>query len=251
MHHAAPGGRKNVLLRPNHSVWHGCRCLWPWLVCSLSVCVGPSVFAATPKLVDVGAADSRVRLDIKYATVDNFTKRRLYPVARCLLRPAVARQLRVAQDLLDAQRPGMRLLLKDCYRPLTIQRALYQSVAQGANRKYVANPRRAGGAVHTYGAAVDLTLLDAHGHEVDMGSAYDYFGPLAEPRQAAACLAAGKLGAQHIANRRLLSRIMQAAGFVPISREWWHFDALRGRALHQRYRPLDVPLTCHAGTTYP
>lgn len=201
-------------------------------------------------LTDVGAADARMVLDIKYATADNFTGRQHYPIARCLLRPAVARQLRYAQDLLEAKHPGLRLMLKDCYRPVSIQRALYKSVAHTPKRRYVAAPHRPGGAVHTYGAAVDLTIVDARGVELDMGTPYDYLGPLAEPRKQAAFAAVGKLSPSHLAHRRMLSDVMQRAGFVPISNEWWHFDALQHKALRARYAPLDVALSCKAAQTY-
>lgn len=193
-------------------------------------------------LVDVAACDTRVGLDIKYATADNFSGCVQYPVARCLLRPRVAQQLRAVQDALDTQQRGMRLLLKDCYRPVSIQRALYDSVAGTSKARYVANPNRPGSAVHTFGAAVDLTLVDKNGAELDMGTAYDFLGPLAEPRLATKFLAAGKLTQTHIDNRELLCSLMRGAGFVPISNEWWHFDALQGRALRARYTPLDVAL---------
>lgn len=194
-------------------------------------------------LVDVAATDPRVQLDIKYATADNFSGKQQYPVGRCLLRRAVAHKLLCAQDILSRTKPGMRLLLKDCYRPVHIQRALFESVVGTAKAGYVANPNRIGGAVHTYGAAVDVTLADAAGHEVDMGTPYDYLGPLAEPRRAQAFLATGALTQGQIAQRRLLCEVMHKAGFIPISNEWWHFDAWQNKALRARYAPLDVPLT--------
>jgi D-alanyl-D-alanine dipeptidase len=111
---------------------------------------------------------------------------------------------------------------------------------------YVAKPddKRCGGSVHSYAAAVDATVADADGHELDMGTAYDYFGSLAGPRHEERFLLAGKLTHAQVAARHLLRDAMVQGGhFFSIPNEWWHFDASRGGKLCARYSRLDVPLT--------
>lgn len=199
--------------------------------------------AEEPVLVDVTELEPRLLLDIRYATADNFAGRRLYPVARCLLVPEVARRLQQAQQFLDASHPGYVLLLKDCYRPLHVQRALWDAVKDTPERAYVADPDGRTGSVHTYGAAVDVTLADAAGREVDMGTPYDHLGVLAEPRHEDRFVSEGKLSAEHVRHRRILREAMvRGGGFRSIRREWWHFDAWQGEELRRRYRPLDLPL---------
>ena len=199
--------------------------------------------APSPLLLDVAQAVPGVRLDMPYARTDNFTGQVLYPRARCLLRPEVVAMLARAQAAVQAARPPLVLLLKDCYRPQSIQRRLWASVRGTRRQGYVADPNSAMGSVHSYGAAVDLTLARADGTPLDMGTPYDFLGPRAEPRREPELLANGVLSAQQVHNRGLLRAAMGRAGFKGISNEWWHFDAWRGAALRARYERLDVPLS--------
>lgn len=193
-------------------------------------------------LIDVSALDGRWSLDIRYATTDNFTGRVLYPTARCLLRPAVAGMLVKAQSFLDENHSGYTFRFKDCYRPRSVQKAMWEVVKGTKDQSYVANPYGRTGSVHNYGAAVDLTLNGPDGEEVDMGTPYDSFQKLAQPRWEERYLAEGKLTPQQVENRRRLRDAMVHAGFKIIRNEWWHFDALQGAALRKKYEVLDVPL---------
>lgn len=198
--------------------------------------------AVAADLVDVKKLEPRFVLDIKYATTDNFTKRQLYPVARCLLRPEVAEMLLRAQRWLDSHHPGHVFMLKDCYRPEHLQRVMWEVVAGTPQQGYVANPGSKTGSVHNYGAAVDLTLVHDSA-ELDMGTPYDYFGKLAEPRHEEQLVRDGKLLREHVDNRKMLRDAMVlGGGFLPLTHEWWHFDALRGAALRRKYSKLDIPL---------
>lgn len=198
--------------------------------------------APADDLVDVTHLEPRLVLDIRYATPDNFTGQRLYPVARCLLRAPVAAQLVAAQRWLDAHHPGAVLVLKDCYRPAHIQRRMWEAVQGTRKALYVASPDKKIGSVHNYGAAVDVTLAEG-GHELDLGTPYDYLGKLAELRHEDRYLAEGKLTAAQVERRRRLRAAMvEGGGFKTIISEWWHFDALQGGELARRYRKLDVPL---------
>lgn len=195
---------------------------------------------STATLVDVTALDPRWRLDIRYATADNFVGEPVYPEARCLLRPQAADKLEKAQAWLDRHRPGHVLLFKDCYRPHSAQHRLWAAVVGTPKARYVANPNTRTGSIHSYGAAVDLTLMH-RGKEVDMGTAYDHLGKLAEPRHEERFLAAGRLRPSQVKNRRILRRAMRAGGFSGIRNEWWHFNAVSARTARTTLPRLDIP----------
>lgn len=191
-------------------------------------------------LIDCATLSEQFRFDIKYATEDNFTHQKQYSRAKCYLQKDVAKQMLKAQALLHKLRPNWHLLFKDCYRPLHVQRALFKTVANTPNAIYVSNPNRPHASVHTFGAAVDVTLMNALEQEVDMGTPFDSFSEKAQPRFEARFLKKASLSATQLAHRRLLREVMQAVGMQPISTEWWHFDAYRHQALEKRYRRLDV-----------
>lgn len=179
---------------------------------------------APPALVDAAARIPGLRLDIRYATPRNFTGRALYPRARCLLRPAVVERLARVQQAAAAE--GLGLKVFDCYRPLSVQRAMWTLVP---DERYVADPAK--GSRHNRGAAVDLTLVDAAGKELEMPTGFDDFSARAHrdyPDLAPAALA----------NRAHLERLMGDAGFRGLPTEWWHFDADGW----ERYDVLDLPL---------
>lgn len=177
------------------------------------------------ELVDASRLVPDAVLDIRYATADNVLGRRLYPVARCLLRRSVAERLARAAARLRER--GYRLRIFDCYRPLSVQRDLWRARPQ---RGFVADPRT--GSHHNRGAAVDLSLLDLAGREVEMPTPYDAFD-----RRARADAVAGVSPAA-IRHRTALRRAMEEAGFRVNGAEWWHFDS----ADAGRYPLLDEPL---------
>lgn len=196
-----------------------------------------------PDLVDVAALDDRFVLDIRYATKDNFFGQKVYPEARCVLLRFAAKKVVKAQAWLDAHHPGLRLMFKDCYRPDPIQHVLWDAVKGTKKARYVANPNTRTGSIHSYGAAVDLTLADQKGEELDMGTAYDHLGRLAEPRHEDEYLASGELTKAQVKNRRILRKAMLTAGFTMIRNEWWHFNAAPSKVVRKKYRRLDVPFT--------
>ena len=160
--------------------------------------------------VELTTLDPSLRLDIRYATTDNFTKTKIYDCPRCLLRPAAATAIVAAHKLL--QKKGLSLKMFDCYRPRPYQQRLWDKVP---NPDYVTPPAK--GSMHSRGAAVDLTIVDANGRELDMGTPYDFFG-------AAAHTDYTDLPAKVLTNRRLLRETMAAVGFTGIRTEWWHFS---------------------------
>jgi D-alanyl-D-alanine dipeptidase len=189
---------------------------------------GPPASEAPPApapLVDAAALLPDALLDVRYATADNLTGRPLYPAARCLLLPGPAGRLVRAATRLRAQ--GYRLVIHDCYRPLSVQRALWAAMPRVG---FVADP--ATGSHHNRGAAVDLSLSDAAGRPVEMPTAYDAFGPRARAG------ASTGIGPAALRNRRTLRAAMEAEGFRVNPAEWWHFDAPEAAGAPL----LDVPL---------
>ena len=200
----------------------------------------PRRAAQSAQLVDVTRLDERFLLDIKYATTDNFFGQKVYPHARCLLRPSVARKMKKAQAWLDKRRGGLRLLFKDCYRPHSVQFVLWKAVVGTPQQRYVANPNTKTGSIHSYGAAVDLTLAGPDGTELDMGTPYDHLGKLAQPRYETRYLKTGKLTRRQVRNRKILRRAMRHAGMRGIRNEWWHYNEGTSREVRKRYQRLDI-----------
>jgi zinc D-Ala-D-Ala dipeptidase len=157
-----------------------------------------------------------VRLDIRYATTDNFTKAKIYDCPECLLRPAAAKALVKVHEALKKEGYG-GLKMFDCYRPRPYQQRLWDKVP---NPDYVTPPAK--GSMHSRGAAVDLTIVDQNGKELDMGTPYDFFGKEAHYDYT-------KLPQKVLDNRRLLRKVMEAQGFEGIRTEWWHFSYRSGK----------------------
>ena len=151
-----------------------------------------------------------VVLDLRYATANNFTKEIIYTCPRCFLKKESAvRLLKVQKNLLEK---GYRLLLFDCYRPGPAQQKLWDVYP---DKRYVALPSK--GSMHSRGLAVDLSVCDSLGNPLDMGTDFDFFGREAWPTY--------KFEDRKInQNRALLRNAMMAAGFNPITSEWWHFN---------------------------
>ncbi|WP_017665152.1 M15 family metallopeptidase [Porphyrobacter sp. AAP82] len=176
-------------------------------------------------LVDLARHDSRVRLDIRYATSANFMGRVLYPVARAVAQRPVAEALSRVQTRAEAA--GYGLLVFDAYRPWRITQAMWDQTPAD-KRQFVANP--ATGSRHNRGCSIDLSL-HRNGIEVTMPSPYDDFTPAAYRSNTAAPPEALRLS-------RMLEEWMTAEGFVPLPNEWWHYDWAEWR----RYPIMDTPL---------
>ena len=166
---------------------------------------------------------SGVRFELRYASRNNFAGRVLYPDFDCAwLRREAAVGLEVAGHWLSRERPGHHLLVLDALRPHRVQRAIWQDVVGTPNQLYFANPEP--GSIHSFGMAVDVTLVDAAGRECDMGSAFDEMSDISHPAKHAEHLASGVLSTQQVAQRECLRQAMAQGGFRGISTEWWHFD---------------------------
>ncbi|KDN55519.1 M15 family metallopeptidase [Flavobacterium seoulense] len=162
--------------------------------------------------------------DMKYATEDNFLKAKVYDCAECYLRLKTVKALIEANNVFVKK--GFRIKLFDCYRPLDIQKKMWEIVS---NPSYVANPAK--GSIHNRGGAVDITLVDKDGKELDMGTGFDFFGIEASHKY-------DKLSKDVKNNRKLLKRIMLKNGFKALDSEWWHYNlqsALKDKVANEKW----------------
>lgn len=164
-----------------------------------------------------------IAIDLRYATPHNFVGRDLYSPYDCAwLHREAAAALDEVVAWLAANHPGYTPLILDALRPQRVQQQLWDALDGTGLQMYLADPAR--GSIHSFGMALDLTLLDQAGREVDMGTGFDDLTERSQPAMEAALLARGDITPAHVANRRLLRDAMAHAGFVGISSEWWHYD---------------------------
>jgi D-alanyl-D-alanine dipeptidase len=164
-----------------------------------------------------------IDIDLRYATPDNFAGRDLYSPFDCAwLHIEAAEGLERAVAWLARELPEARLLVLDALRPQRVQEQLWAALDGTDLRMYLANPER--GSIHSFGMALDITIVDEDGTEFDMGTGFDDLTELSHPALERDMLARGKLNAGQVANRALLRSVMTQAGFVGINSEWWHFD---------------------------
>ncbi len=213
--------------------------------CTFASCAAPAIFRITPvrpvaelraaalhasppaepgpfrpsDLVEVVRLDSTIRLDIRYATSDNFLSTPLYEEARAFLQRPAAEALVQVHRGLRAQ--GFGLLIHDAYRPWYISKVFWDATPRDKH-DFVANP--AEGSRHNRGCAVDLTLYRLRdGRPVEMPSGYDEMSERAYPTYTGGTAAQRRL-------RDLLRPAMAAGGFTVNQFEWWHFDYKDWRA---------------------
>ena len=153
--------------------------------------------------------------NMKYATADNFLKNKVYDCEACYLRYKTVKALIKANEKFIKK--GYKIMLFDCYRPLDIQKKMWQIVS---NPNYVADPKK--GSIHNRGGAVDITLVDSTGVAIDMGTPFDFFGIEASHDYE-------NLADEVKENRRMLRKIMTRSGFRIFESEWWHYNLKNAR----------------------
>jgi zinc D-Ala-D-Ala dipeptidase len=193
----------------------------PRLTATQTIAQSPLPYEA--RLIDIRSVNNKIALDIRYATTNNFLKKKLYPVARCVLRGAAVKLLSQVQD--DLAKNGLGLKAYDCYRPLSVQKQMWEILPDS---NYVANPAK--GSRHNRGAAVDVTLVDRNGKELEMPSGFDDFTERAHRDYTDA-------SPQALKNRQRLEDAMTKYGFIPLATEWWHFDTPGW----EKFSVLDIP----------
>ena len=173
-------------------------------------------------LVDVRSVDPTILIELRYAGRNNLMGYPLYPHgARALARPEVASALARAQAFLRPYKYGLKIW--DAYRPVTVQAKLWNA---SHNSDYVADPETGAGSLHSWGIAVDATLVDSWDNPVRMPSDFDDFTPAAMWRYVGP-------SPEVRAHVRLLQNAMLRAGFWGSRREWWHYTI----AHWQKYLP--------------
>jgi len=198
-------------------------------------------------LVDIQSVNPTILVDLKYASKNNFMKSILYDtLMKAYFQIEVAERLSKCQQFLDSIRPGYRLLVFDGVRPQNVQQEMWDaldSIPRYRRGKFVSNP--ALGSVHNFGAAVDLTLVDAKGKQLDMGAGYDDFREIAFPKFESKFLQSGELTQTQVDNRRLLRKVMSSQKFNNIPSEWWHFNAFSRYITSHKFQLL----TTESGAT--
>lgn len=176
-----------------------------------------SAVAGAPRfdnLVDIQSVDPTILVELRYATSHNITGHPLYPPdLPALVRPATAARLVKAQNYLRARHCGLKIW--DAYRPLAAQIELWKQTHDGS---FVADPLVGNGSLHTWGVAVDATLVDEHGRDVVMPTKLDEFTASARLRYHGD----DPVVKSHL---KLLQRAMREGGFYGMRTEWWHFVA--------------------------
>lgn len=177
------------------------------------------------QMVELKSAIPGLVYDLRYATTDNFMKRRMYPKATAVtfLRSPAALTLGHVQRELNKK--GLGLKIFDAYRPYSVTVKFWELVR---DERYVANPAKGSG--HNRGIAVDLTIIHLHtGTELDMGTGFDNFSDTAHHSFTA-------LTDEVLQNRKLLRSLMEKYGFKALETEWWHYYFADGK-----FDVLDIP----------
>lgn len=200
----------------------------------MTLTVASEDIAGSPEFRHLTSIDG-IAIDLRYATPNNFVGRDLYSPFDCAwLHRDAAAALEKVVAWLKQRRPGYTALVLDALRPQRVQQQLWDALEGTGLQMYLANPAR--GSIHSYGMALDITLLDEQGRELDMGTGFDDMTNLSHPALEEGFLITGELLESQVANRRLLREGMLKAGFFGINTEWWHFDCGDRELVRATYR---------------
>ena len=177
-------------------------------------------------LVEIRKPDFDIEVQIAYASMDNFTGSPVYARPGCYLHEAAAAALTEAIRL--ARVLGFRFRVFDALRPTEAQWALWNHTP---DPDFLADPNR--GSPHSRGVAVDLTLINAFGKDLDMGTRFDAFTPLSHHGSSGISATAQR-------NRHTLLGIMTTAGWDFYRNEWWHYQLFNTRD-YKLVQDADLP----------
>ena len=180
--------------------------------------------------VNVKDADSSIQVSLMYARPD---------LREAFLHPKAAKALCEAQRFLKTLRPDLSLKVYDAARPMEIQQKMWNRVKDTPRDIYVSNPAHGGG-MHNYGMAVDITLCDARGDTLPMGTKIDHMSSASHIDREAALVSSGRLSPTAHSNRQLLRRVMRHAGWMPLRTEWWHFNLCSRATARQHYKVITL-----------
>ena len=191
-------------------------------------------------LTNINSLDSSIRVVLHYSTTQNFLKKPLYKgLNDCYLPCEVAIKLSNAQYYLHEQFPNYHLIVFDAVRPLHIQKQMWDELDMPSKEKinYLAHPDDI--SLHNYGAAVDVGIIGSNDMLLEMGTPFDFFGELSEPKKEQEFLQNGKLSKEALTNRLLLRSLMVKAGFMTITTEWWHFNSTTKIIAAEKYELIE------------
>jgi len=181
---------------------------------------------------------NEVVLDLKYATNDNFMKQNVYSgFNRCFVSPVTHLMFTKACAELRLFHPDLQFLIWDALRPRAVQILFHTHLKGTPFENYIASPYP--GSLHNFGMAMDLTLQTKDGQPLDMGTDFDDFSDLSQPKLEKKFLASGQLTQQQFNNRLLLRQILEDQGFQVLEHEWWHFNALPKNEVYQQFPILE------------
>lgn len=187
--------------------------------------------------VEIKASHEAV-LDMKYATADNFMQTDVYGgFTRCFLSPVAAKMFAKSCEQLRASHRHLQFRIWDTLRPRSVQARFHQHLAGTPFQNYVAPPQP--GSLHNFGMAMDLTLQTRDGELLDMGTDFDDFRDLAQPKLEQKFLQSGELTQEQLANRLLLRKLLEDQGFKVLEHEWWHFNALPKEQVYGHFPVLE------------
>ncbi|KUO74545.1 MAG: hypothetical protein APF77_18920 [Clostridia bacterium BRH_c25] len=181
-------------------------------------------------LVDIRVLSEEFEIELKYASKDNFIGREIYSRPLCAMQKSTAYKLIKANE--ELMKKGLRIKIWDAYRPFSAQKLMWDIMPL---HDFVADPNK-GGSIHNSGYAVDVTLVDTSGQELEMPTGFDDFSEKASRKSSEMTEAAAK-------NLAVLTDAMVRHGFRTINTEWWHYydEDLKERV------PLDISFEAIAG----
>ena len=190
-------------------------------------------------MVNVNSIDNTIKVELVNSDPKkNYFREDYYRgLNKAYLRKEVAVKLSKAQKLLKTKQPDYSLLILDAARPRSVSRLMYDKMKGTKFEKYVANPSK--GSMHNYGVAVDISIVDGNGGELDMGFSPFKKSTLEIYWQFAKIKLGFNLNDEQIGNRKLLSEIMLSAGFLPLSHEWWHFNGMPKELARKKYQIIE------------
>ena len=176
-----------------------------------------------------------IEVDLRYASRRNLLGQDLYSPHDCAwLHEEAAFALERSAAWLAVAQPTLHLCVLDAARPHRVQERFWAHVRGTPMERYFADPARR--SIHSFGMAVDLTLVDPQGRELDMGTGFDDTTELSHPALEDRFVAEGRLRPEHRTHRAILRQAMQHGGWQGIATEWWHFDCGDRQTVRASYR---------------
>lgn len=177
-------------------------------------------------LIDIQTFDPTIKVDLKYASSDNFMHENMYgELKKAYLELGLAQALILVQRDLKAINPYLSLVIYDAARPISIQEKMFEKVQHTNMEKYVANPYTdQRGSFHNYGVAADIGIQDSSEQAIDMGTKFDYFGEEAHVGIEEKLLKEKRISMEAYKNRKMLYYITSKHNLVPYEFEWWHYQ---------------------------